>query len=874
MNQVLVETDSIGNLKSSKSCRDCPTRSGVISKRLSSATDDGKLLIAGVYYEIDIYSCQYCPDPRMTLSFFSGSYNCNCDSGYTLAGDKRIGPQSCVDSSLSSEFSGTIEDAASRGRYAPATIDSLVLRHYFKAAATGCKYHSGTLDSEACQILANLCVLSLYNFVTGACKAFTDIMALRDDGVKNVDNWAVGLPWLTYSEGARHKVCKDDSLKEKMSLDSNYLEYVVSTYSLNGTWLGYSEAGTIFNYCTRQAPHTSRGGGEGSSTTWQIFGAFEHLKLECDLGTLLNKPQLFYELFIRDVKTKKLHPIPVRLDDYITSSGSHPNADASVGLSDKEKTICDLKNTYVRRFILWDSVSAITESSETYNGKLVPDLVRYAKTINIEVSIQVKNPDLIYPPLVTIAYETSETATWGDAYSSTAGYQVKGSYTMDVQDFMNKVFAAEIAGVILVFLIFVVRWFNYRRRILRPLLGVDQTQYMELGQALDTCCLIMHSTVYIAFPALTLYAWYWFLFYKVQDTVAVMLPPQQFLYVDKSFYFPFVVLLHVTALFQLAYVFRFIYKQANADVFFLDWEPSSSRNAAKKTGGGRDGKVSVWRTILVANEWNELSVKRRTDIRFTLLFMTFFLLGLHLENNATQQPNLNDKSDGDLNVILRFANTTWWWFILSFAQWIWKFLIYERFVSEPPEQVFVDLCTVAKVSLLVLDEQYHGYYLHCRSPHQFADGSMEELVAMLHKEEAGLTVDRSMEGAPPDVQSFEIFLTTEWRLRFNKLYYSMMPNPAVSAGATRMGAAAEARMNGGNSSSFFLCRQPRAQPDQRAVKAWSELTGFLQEFFDNNFSKVELKRIVNDPDYIEALFRRPPNMFLTGSPCVFRPDRR
>jgi hypothetical protein len=47
----------------------------------------------------------------------------------------------------------------------------------------------------------------------------------------------------------------------------------------------------------------------------------------------------------------------------------------------------------------------------------------------------------------------------------------------------------------------------------------------------------------------------------------------------------------------------------------------------------------------------------------------------------------------------------------------------------------------------------------CRSPHQYADGTMTELVSMLHKEEAGLTVDRSLEGAPADVQTFQIFMS-------------------------------------------------------------------------------------------------------------------
>jgi len=40
---------------------------------------------------------------------------------------------------------------------------------------------------------------------------------------------------------------------------------------------------------------------------------------------------------------------------------------------------------------------------------------------------------------------------------------------------------------------------------------------------------------------------------------------------------------------------------------------------------------------------------------------------------------------------------------------------------------------------------------------------------MLHKEEAGLTTDRSLDGAPPEVQTFQIFVTGEWRTSFDKI---------------------------------------------------------------------------------------------------------
>jgi hypothetical protein len=41
-------------------------------------------------------------------------------------------------------------------------------------------------------------------------------------------------------------------------------------------------------------------------------------------------------------------------------------------------------------------------------------------------------------------------------------------------------------------------------------------------------------------------------------------------------------------------------------------------------------------------------------------------------------------------------------------------------------------------------------------------------------------VCRSMEGAPADVQCFEMFLTTDWRARFNQLYLAMTAVPTAS----------------------------------------------------------------------------------------------
>jgi meckelin len=101
-------------------------------------------------------------------------------------------------------------------------------------------------------------------------------------------------------------------------------------------------------------------------------------------------------------------------------------------------------------------------------------------------------------------------------------------------------------------------------------------------------------------------------------------------------------------------------------------------------------------------------------------------------------------------------------------------------MSEPPEQVFIDVCTIAKVSLFALQERYWGFYVHCRSPYPQADDSMEEIVNHLKQEEAGLMVERTLDGGPPNVQSFEIFVTDELRKRYDNVFLSSLASGAQS----------------------------------------------------------------------------------------------
>jgi len=271
---------------------------------------------------------------------------------------------------------------------------------------------------------------------------------------------------------------------------------------------------------------------------------------------------------------------------------------------------------------------------------------------------------------------------------------------------------------------------------------------------------------------------------------------------------------------------------------------------------------------MVANEWAELMTVRRTSLEFTLFWLAFILIGCNLQYNATHQPDLNNTEPGTINILLRFANTTWWWAVLSLAQWGYKICIGERYVGEPPEQVFVDFCTIAKISVIVLENKYHGYYLHCRSPHQYSEGSMGELVEMLHNEENGLTTDRSLSSEAKDVQSFQIFLSGEWRLEFDKKYKKMVKPPTVneilSAGRIFKRNTMVTKFFGPNAAPL---------PTERAINAWTDMTEFLQDFVENNFNKLGYKRNIIEPSYLEKFLRYPPSLAIPNQPSIFFPDK-
>lgn len=87
---------------------------------------------------------------------------------------------------------------------------------------------------------------------------------------------------------------------------------------------------------------------------------------------------------------------------------------------------------------------------------------------------------------------------------------------------------------------------------------------------------------------------------------------------------------------------------------------------------------------------------------------------------------------------------------IGIGQWLFQTFIYERFIEDKMGQ-FVDLCSIANISVFVLQERYFGfvpctrsslmlarYYVHGKSVHGFADTDMLEMREQLRKVESRL----------------------------------------------------------------------------------------------------------------------------------------
>lgn len=647
------------------------------------------------------------------------------------------------------------------------------------------------------------------------------------------------------------------------SATADHLEFVLATYDISGVLNGFQRLTSQLLYCL---PEVSIG-----TPVWLRFGVSTSSRYTCDMSILDSSSLHFFELYLVDYSKSaneegRYVPVPVQNLNYQDEKG--------FSINENLQTDDAADDLLTHRFFLYDFQSGVAV------GESKPKVYRYAEKITLTIRTQKNNVQEIYPPLLSISYVDTQSLR-------NTSVQFHVTYASDTTKVWASAMALFIVACVLAGCRVVLQTYTWQRR---------STRNEEMGAAmwhsmahLVTCSASNFARA--SFVILFVLCNYFLLFFKLQSTVYLMLPEVNYQALSASMdeYYPFRVLLPLTFTLQLASVLHRIYTQTQSQLFLIDWEKPRAKVIDVDSAKPQNAPISIWRTILVANEWNKLQVVRRTSFGITVVVLLLLLYGCDLRSAAIPIPRsqmkhlaavsaLSTDANLSLNLYLRFANVSCLWLLLCIAQRLWKWLIYERYFDEPRENLFIDLCTVAKVSCLFLDEPYHGFYLHCRSPYPFADGNMAELVDQLRQEEAGLTVGRGLDSSLPDCQAFEVFLTRKWKRKFQSICSSVRGGFVGSSSAGKNGPEMLRRHRPfAQGSTESWQRNGRksgagAPITQSMVKNAIQLSEFLKAFIENQEDQYRW-RIYRAQTCLGNFFGIPPEI-TSSKQSLFLPGER
>ncbi|EZA52526.1 Meckelin [Ooceraea biroi] len=180
--------------------------------------------------------------------------------------------------------------------------------------------------------------------------------------------------------------------------------------------------------------------------------------------------------------------------------------------------------------------------------------------------------------------------------------------------------------------------------------------------------------------------------------------------------------------------------------------------------------ISVWRTFFIANEWCKLQTKRRINVALQSIYTLCILLVFDLESWMLAVPETSAAGrspEMGNNFTLQYAICTLAYISVYLVQWLVRITFYERYVRNRLQK-FVDLCSIANISVFILAHNYYGFYIHGRSVHGFADTDLPTLISDLKKEEDDLCAHRGLVPGTMD-QTFILSLTQSFKSLYDKL---------------------------------------------------------------------------------------------------------
>ena len=343
-----------------------------------------------------------------------------------------------------------------------------------------------------------------------------------------------------------------------------------------------------------------------ADSAW-VFGTRYMQRCEMSALELFNISTVFYDLYVPFVSKEGktlIYSVPNRI------LNNKKNIDEE---DEKNWVLTD-------RFFLVDTIGGVRSEGKS------PEIVRFLSRLELRVTLintreSPDKPGMIHPPVAVLKYEEVTLEEARDGKKVEMEFSV--SYKMDMKEARKDV---EISvGVLSVFAILLaaIEAWSWSRRSGK--LAADVSSLVTL---------IFSAAGYLSYVFLCVIFFsslYWFIFFKQQTFVHVVLPTEE----QERFIKHYLISAFGLKLFNILFL---IYSQISVDVFLLDWEkpPVVTTKSVKDS---TEPPVSVWRTYLVANEWNELQVRRKTHAGLQLILIIFIMRVAGVENLATSDPH-------------------------------------------------------------------------------------------------------------------------------------------------------------------------------------------------------------------------------------------
>ena len=372
--------DPATGLSIKKECVQCPLNSAVISNDVLGF-EEGYHVTAGASYPSNPYECVHCPDPNM---YFDLNYQCKCIDGFYVTGETSIGPQKCLkhNPTYTSNYDSVqfpfINQRIKSDEFTTISLKSIIFSHYYLTAASLCEFpRSDSLgissSLNACQTLANLCVMTYYDETSRPCAQYQFITSKRISSYHDNDNWKIMMPWLYYNQNVED-IVEDRSIQMTIGFQEEIglhhtLTFKMAKYSMNGTLVGLESLTSQLMYCSSLFQD------DKISEENLKFGYSWSREFRCRLDDLMSREMFFYDLFLvdkdcdsEDTSHDCLYPIPILNKNYIRKGDSLPNRNSFFGDESDDE--------YTRRFFLFDNLVSYSPMLSIFHIPLVPLLTK------------------------------------------------------------------------------------------------------------------------------------------------------------------------------------------------------------------------------------------------------------------------------------------------------------------------------------------------------------------------------------------------------------------------------------------------------------------------------------------------------------------